>query len=1600
MKDLSQRISALSPEQKALLERRLKEKEGQNFRTKLIDSSQSNSSNGVLSYAQERLWLLHQLQPDLPLYNEIDLIKLTGSLDLAILEQSFNRVLQRHQVLRSKFVDRDGKPVAQIAPNIKASLPVVELEKEANPESKAIALATKEARKPFNLAEFPLFRLKLYRISEKQYLWLIVLHHIICDGWSMGIFIREIATLYADLKQSKSSSLPELPLQYVDFALQEKQLPENIFATQLNHWEKQLKGDLPKLELPSLNRQNTNNLNSCRGGRESIVLSTQLSQKLKTLSQQQNVTLFMLLLAAFKVLLSRYTDLSDILVGSPVANRNRPELERIIGLFLNTLVLRSDLSADPSFAELLQQVKQVALEAYANQDVSFEKIVDRLHPQRTVSQSPLFQVMFILYNLPTANLELPDLEIEEIAIDNGMALFDLTLEIRDKNSGLDVCFEYNCDRFEAKEIQRLLRHYQTILESVVLNPNLHLSQIKMLTKIEQERLLVEFNNNSRDYPVTQTIHQLFETQVSKTPEKIAAIDRHTRLTYRELNAKANQIARLLQNLGLQPGELVSIWQSRSVDFAVAILGILKAGGVYVPIDSSYPPERIAYILSNSESKILLCDRVCLSDVNKTLANCPRVKHIICVDEEDLNNAIAPDIAPEIYTLQDVWELSPENLELEIAASEPAYTIYTSGSTGKPKGTIIRHGGAVNHIYAQYEALNLGEDLNFLQSAPASSDISVWQFLAPILIGGKTVIIEKETICDPEKLWQTIREHEITLVELVPVVLKSLLNYLSDLSTEKRQLPCLQWMMVTGESVAADLINHWLELYPNIPIVNAYGPTEASDDITQAIIDKPLPANKTNVSIGKPLANLNLYILNRKRNLVPIGVPGEICVSGYGVGVGYWQNEAKTKASFIPNPFPQTAKPLPGLVTDLLYKTGDLGRWLYDGSIEYLRRIDHQVKIRGFRIEIGEIEAIIAKYPLIEDCIVNDCEDKTNQKRLVAYYIAKQKLDSQQLREYLQPKLPDYMIPTAWVRLDDFPQTPNGKCDRKALPIPDFAEMSGEYIAPRNSVEKSLAEIWQEILNLERVGIGDNFFDLGGHSLLATQVVSKIRQRLAMELPLRYLFEHPTIAELASQLQSSTLAAVPPIKAVSREGDLPLSFAQQRLWFLAQLEPDSPAYNGSSIVELEGKLNLQALSDSINEIVKRHEVLRTSFTVVDGQPQQEIAGELKIDLAAIDLEKFSSEEQQTEVKRLAKTHTERVFDLTHAPLFRLTLLQLGTNRHLLLITMHHIISDAWSTGVFIRELSQLYTAYTSDRPNSLPELPIQYADFALWQRQLLQGEFLKSQLTYWQRQLSQLPQLNLPTSHPREEVKTNPSAKETFIIPVDLAHRLNLLSRQAGVSLFMTMLAVLNILLQRYTNQDDIVVGTDVANRNHAEIEPLIGFFINLLVLRTDLSGNPSFSELLQRVREVTLGAYAHQDLPFDRLVKALQPQRYLSQTPPLFQVLLVLQNTPLPAFELPELNLTMMEVEDTTARFDLALFLKETKAGIEGEWQYNADLFERNTITKLSNHFQNLLHSVSATPNARLNTLKMLSDGEIEAKNKTKQHKKASKLAKFKAIKT
>ncbi|MFN6560839.1 MAG: amino acid adenylation domain-containing protein [Nostoc sp. ChiSLP01] len=1398
-------------------------------------------------------------------------------------------------------------------------------------------------------------------------------------------------------------------------------ISQNSFSQKI-YWLNKLSGELPETNiLPDYLRSN---LDNNKNQNFTFELSDAVSQKIIKFTNKSELSIYLFLLAVMSILLHKYIGNPDVIIGSPTYYpRSSKELIN------NFVPLRFQITNHLTFKQLLLQVKNTTVGAYSHQNYPLDELVRLLQILPSQNRCPIFDIVVLLENIHT------QAALSQLKND---ITFVFTVE-RNHISGKII---YNESLFDKETIKRIVKHYVTIIERVIDNLDLKISDIDLLKDDEKCRLLKEFNDNTRVYPVEQTIHQLFENQVRHTPNKIAIVYQDTKVTYNELNEKANRLACLLQKLGVKPGDFVGILHRRHPNFLIGMLAILKAGGAYVPIDSSYPQERIRYMLSNSEVQIILTESALLNGLSDRTKDEGYLKCLVCLDIEDSHQVISPLAGINIYGHSDFEQLSKSNLvAINNSGIDPAYTIYTSGSTGLPKGVIIRHGGAINHIYAQFDGLELTEELAFLQSAPASSDISVWQFLAPLLIGGKTVIVDTETLLQPSKLFHIVQAQKLTLIELVPVVLKGFLDYISSLSIQQRLLPHLKWMMVTGESVSVELVNYWLSIYPEIGVANAYGPTEAADDITQFIIKKPLPENQRSVPIGKPLANLNLYILDSEMKLLPIGVPGEICVSGFGVGKGYWKNEASTKSSFIPNPF-SCAKPLPGTEQDFIYKTGDLGRWLADGTIEFLGRIDHQVKIRGFRIELGEIEALLAQHPAVRETVVIAREDSPGNKRLVAYVVPQTEVVGVQdnLRCFMQEKLPEHMIPRAFVVLEALPLTPNGKVDRRALPAPEQTQqpLSETFIPPRTFVEEMVVNIWSKILGIEHIGINDNFFELGGHSLLATMVIARLREAFGIELPLRCLFEAPTVASLSDRIgRIDQKLQAPPIQQVSRDRELPLSFAQQRLWFLDQLQPGN-AYNIPIGVRLFGVLNIVALEQSFQEVINRHEALRTVFTTVADRPIQVIIQSVSFTLSVVDLQHLPPTEQQAKALQLAKEEVQKPFMLDRWPLLRVTLLQLNDTEYLLLLTIHHIVADGWSIGIFVREVATLYQAFCAGKRSPLPDLSIQYVDYAVWQRQWLQGEVLETKLSYWKQQLGHnLPTLQLPTkrnstvSHSQSAIpgfltseksggvggvggegginSLSPHTSHTphlcvrnsgihdFQLSRQLSAALNKLSRQESVTLFMTLLAAFQTLLYRYTNQNDIIVGTDVANRTQSETEQLIGFFVNLLVLRTDMSGNPTFYELLERVREVTLKAYAHQDLPFEKLVAELRPERSVSQTP-LFQVLFVMQNAPMPTLEVSGLTMSPWEIENETA-FDLAVFVAETEHQIVGSWKYNADLFDAATIAKMSNHFETLLASIIKQPDARLHTLEMLTESEKQQQAMEEIKREKSNFSKFKSIK-
>ncbi|MEW5861365.1 MAG: amino acid adenylation domain-containing protein [Cyanobacteriota bacterium] len=1557
--DFVVRIAGLSPEKRELLLKRLNQK-NEPIAPSQIPRQNRESNSFPLSFAQQRLWFFDQLEPGNTSYNISAAVRVKGTLDAIALEQSLNAIIQRHEVLRTAFTTVNGQPVQVITPDFKFTLPVIDLRElpKTEREQAVRQFATAEAQKPFDLTQAPLLRVRLLHLNEFEYVVLFTMHHIVSDGWSMGIFIQELATFYKAFSTNNSLPLPELSIQYADFAVWQRQwLQGEVLESQIAYWKKQLGGNLPVLDLPTDRPRPA--VQTFQGAEEKFVLSKALTEALTKLGQQQGATLFIVLLAAFKTLLYRYTGQEDILVGSPIANRNRAELEGIIGFFANTLVLRTDLSNNPTFKELLGRVREEALGAYSHQDLPFEKLVEVLQPDRDLSRNPLFQVLFALRNVPTQTLELPGVTLSLEEMESQTARFDLVLNLSQEAEGLTGIFEYNKDLFDASTVQRMAGHFQTLLESIVANSDRSISTLPFLTQPERHQLLVEWNNTHTNDLPDRCLHELFEEQAERTPDAIAIVFESQQLTYVELNTKANQLAHHLQKLGVKPEVLVGICVERSLDMVVGLLGILKAGGAYLPLDPAYPPERLAFMLEDAQVSVLLTQKRLLNTLPSHNAE------VVCLDD---------------------WEsLQIHRQNLVQNPSNLAYVIYTSGSTGRPKGVQISHACVVNFLVSMRQKLGITQPDIFLAVTSLSFDIAALEIFLPITVGSRVVVVPREIASDGAQLLTTLTNSGATIMQATPATWRMLLAA-GWQGTKNLKILC------GGEALprqlAAQLLVRGDRLW------NLYGPTETT--IWSTIY--PVESSDASVSIGRPIANTQVYILDRYLQPVPVGVTGELYIGGKGLSRGYLNRPELTAEKFIPNPFLEKSEK-----SELLYKTGDLARYLPNGELEYLGRIDHQVKVRGFRIELGEIEAVLSQHPAVQQAVVIAREDNSSDKYLVAYVVTKQEAATTpvQLRSFLKEKLPNYMVPSAFVLLESLPLTPNGKIDRRALPEPEFVrpELESTFVSPRTPVEQVIAGIWTQVLGL-KLSIHDNFFDLGGHSLLATQVMSRLREAFQVELPLRYLFESPTVAGLAERIETACRAQqglqIPPLVPVAREGKLPLSFAQQRLWFLDQLNPGD-AYNIPAAVRLVGALNIVALEQSFQEMIQRHEALRTTFATVEGQPVQVIIPSATFTLPVIDLRNLPPSEREASVLRLATEEAQRPFNLTQLPLLRVTLLQLDDAENAVLLTLHHIIADGWSMGVLIREVATLYEAFCAGKPSPLPELPIQYADYAVWQRQWLQGEVLEAKLAYWKQQLGHNPpQMKLPTKQP--VASTFQAAIQSFELSPQLSQALNTLSRQESVTLFMTLLAAFQTLLHRYTSQDDIIVGTDVANRTQIETESLIGFFVNILVLRTDLRGNPSFRELLKRVRDITLKAYVHQDLPFEKLVEELRPERNLSRTP-LFQVLFVMQNTPVPTLEVSGLTLTPIEVEGGTAKFDLVLFVSETKDGIVGSWKYNADLFDADAIAHLSAHFETLLNSIVAQPDTRLHNLEILTEAEKKQKAMQEVKREKSNFSKFKNIK-
>ncbi|MEM7795317.1 MAG: amino acid adenylation domain-containing protein, partial [Cyanobacteria bacterium P01_C01_bin.118] len=1054
--------------------------------------------------------------------------------------------------------------------------------------------------------------------------------------------------------------------------------------------------------------------------------------------------------------------------------------------------------------------------------------------------------------------------------------------------------------------------------------------------------LVQWNATAAPYP-DDCLHTLIEQQAKRTPDAVAVVFEKEQLTYQALNTKADSLAHHLQNMGVEPDTLVGICVERSVDMMVGLLGILKAGGAYIPLDPSYPQQRLALMVDDANIETLVSQSWLLNLLPNYQGK------TICLDQP---HSPLPPLSPSL-------SLQADNL---------AYMIYTSGSTGRPKGVQITHNAVVDLLHSQQQDLDINQQDTILSAASFSFDMSILELWLPLVVGAQLVLVSRDVAQDGLRLAEQIKS--ATLMQATPATWRMLLDANWSGSSQLK-------IICGGEALTPDLAS---ELRSRCAILrNFYGPTEATVWATQQEITED-----TSITVGRPLTNTQIYLLDESFNPVPVGVPGELYIGGVRLSRGYYRRPGLTAEQFIPNPFGQ----IPG---ERLYKTGDLARYLSDGTIDYLGRADYQVKLRGFRIELGEIETVIDRHEQVRQCAVIVHQDTAGIERLVAYVVG----EAKDLKQHLRQHLPDYMVPNAVVFLPALPLTPNGKVDRKALPDPDY-ERTAKFVAPQTERQKLIAALFAKVLTLpaEQVGIYDSFFELGGHSLLATQIVTRIQQIFHVDISVRQLFETSTVAELAIWIGEQRQTQQNVISRVDRDQPLPLSFAQERLWFIQQLDPDSGIYNQTMAVRLNGNLDINALRQSLQTIVTRHDILRTTFVLQQGKPVQQIAPTLEAALPIVELQTFTPDQEAEEIQRLATIEEQDPFDLTQGPLFRARILHLREKEHVLLWTTHHIISDIWSTGVLVNELTALYTAYTTSSLPLLESLPIQYADFAVWQRQWLTDEVLDQQLTYWRQKLGgQLPVLNLPADYPPSETPSSRGDMATFQLSAELANKLHRLSQDNGATLFMTLLAGFKALLYAYTGQPDMMVGTDIANRNRAEIEGLIGFFVNLLVLRTDLSGNPGFQDLLQRVRDVALDSYAHQDLPFSQLVQTLQTNTQRGSSTPLVQILFVMQNAPFTPLELPDITLTPVSLETNAARFDMALFANETPDGITVAWNYSTDRFAKDTIHRLAQQFETLLSKAVDQPDISLETLTSMVVPQQSSSKGPKRRKKFKRVA-------
>ncbi|MFD6096653.1 amino acid adenylation domain-containing protein [Nocardiopsis flavescens] len=1500
-----------------------------------------------LSYAQRRLWFLDRLEGPGAAYNIPVALRLEGGLDPAALRAALGDVVERHESLRTVFPSDEGDPYQRILP-AESARPVLRVEEVAG--DGVADRVDGLAREAFDLeSEIPLHA-TLLRLGPDEHVLVLVVHHIAGDGWSMAPLLRDLSAAYRARLDGGAPGWEPLAVQYADYALWQDGLladGEGPVPGQLAHWSGVL-ADLPDaVELPVDRARPARP--SHRGGVAPVELPAGLHRDLLALARSHDATLFMVVQAALAATLTRMGAGTDVPLGTPVAGRGDAALEDLVGFFVNTLVLRTDTSGDPTFTELLERVRERTLADLEHQDVPFDRLVEVLNPVRSTAHQPLFQVMVALQNNARADLDLPGLTASEVPFSTGAAKFDLTFVLAEEYgpdggpAGLGGGLEYAADLFDAETASALVDRLGRVLAAAAADPGTRVRDIPLLSEEERHRVLVEWNDTAAPLPEGSVV-DLFLERAAMDPDAVAVEGEAGSLTYAELERASAAVAAGLADAGVRLGDRVALAMERSVDLVSVTLGVLRAGAVYVPLHASHPAERLALILDDCGARALVTD-------------------------PSLAEAAAEAAGDAVPLLAAAGLLagpgSPERVAVPPTAT--AYVMFTSGSTGRPKGVVVGHRDVV--ALAADRRWRGGAHERVLFRSPHAFDAATYELWVPLLNGGRVVVAPGET--DVETLRRVLDRHEVTAVFLTT----ALFNLIAE--EAPGMLSRVRAVLTGGEFVSPAAVARVLRACPDTAVSHVYGPTETTTFATAFEVPADL-AEEDRVPIGRPLDNTRVYVLDERLRPVPVGVPGELYIAGRGVARGYLGRPDLTAERFLPDPF--------GAAGDRMYRTGDLVSWDRQGRIVFQGRVDDQVKVRGFRIELGEIEAVTAAADEVAQAVVLVHRDPAGERRLVAYAVpaAGAVIDPLALRARLGAVLPDYMVPAAVVVLEALPLNANAKVDRRALPEPDFGALSAGR-APRDAREEILCGLFAQVLGLESVTIDDSFFDLGGHSLLAARLTARVRTALGAEFTLKDLFRAPTVAEAAALLaaaEGTNAAVVRPLAAVAERPErVPLSYAQRRLWFLDRLEGPGAAYNIPVALRLEGDLDPDALRAALDDVVERHESLRTVFEQVDGEPYQRILPAREsaavLETAAVDPEGFPG--------ALDRVVT-RTFDLESEPPLHTTLLRLGPGEHVLVLVLHHIAGDGWSMAPLLRDLSEAYAARLGGGAPRWSPLAVQYADYALWQRDLLEDEQgpAAAQADHWRTSLAGIPDVvELPVDRARPARASHRGGIAPVELPAGLHRDLLALARRHHVTLFMVVQAALAALLDRMGAGDDVPLGTPVAGRGDEALDDLVGFFVNTLVLRTDTSGDPTFAELLARVREADLAAFAHQDLPFDRLVEVLNPVRSTAHQP-LFQVMVALQNNARADLALPGLTASEVPFSTGTAKFDLTFVLAEEygpggePAGLGGGLEYATDLFDAGTAAALVERLGRVLAAAAADPDARVRDIPLLSDDERE----------------------